>query len=100
MNKEMCPKFESAMEIVGQRWVGLIIYQLLEQPLRFKDLEESIGVSAKVLSDRLKLLEKEGIIIRKVYPETPVLIEYSLSEKGKSMNDMFSSIQNWADTWL
>ncbi len=98
MAEMMCPKFEKAMAILSQRWVGLIVYQLLEGPTRCKDLETSIGLSSKVLSDKLKVLEQEGIITRNVIPETPVLIMYSLTNKGKTLEPVIKTIENWADS--
>lgn len=100
MNASMCPKFESAMELISQRWVGLIIYQLLDEPKRFKSLEDSMGISARVLSERLKTLEEENIVKRDVFPETPVRIEYSLTKKGKALKPVLCDIENWADTWI
>ncbi|MFB9860766.1 winged helix-turn-helix transcriptional regulator [Salinicoccus siamensis] len=100
MDYSICPKFESAMGILGQRWTGLIIYQLLEGPKRFCHLESSIGVSGRVLSERLKTLEKEGLVKREVYPETPVRIEYILTEKGCAMEPFMAELQKWAENWL
>lgn len=97
MSNLMCPKFEKAMAILSQRWVGLIIRQLMDGPMRFKDLEQSIGLSSKVLSDKLKYLEEEKIVIREVIPKTPVLITYSLTDKGKSLKPVIETIENWAD---
>ncbi|MFS8630171.1 MAG: helix-turn-helix transcriptional regulator, partial [Bacillales bacterium] len=68
----LCPKFEKAMKIISQRWTGLIIYQLLSGPQRFCSIESAISISGRLLSERLKDLEHEGIVNRKVYPETPV----------------------------
>lgn len=100
MDKSMCPKFEKAMGILGQRWTGLIIYQLLSGPQRFCHIETAVGVSGRVLSERLKDLEHEGIVKREVYPETPVRIEYSLTEKGLSLMPLMKEIENWSHTWI
>ncbi|WP_101842129.1 winged helix-turn-helix transcriptional regulator [Halobacillus sp. Marseille-P3879] len=100
MNKSICPRFEKAITILSQRWTGLIIYQLLEGKQRFKSIESSIGISGKVLSDRLKDMEKEGLIVREVFPETPVRIEYTLTEKGKSLKPVIESIQEWSHHWV
>ncbi|MCP3027287.1 helix-turn-helix domain-containing protein [Halobacillus sp. A5] len=100
MNKAVCPRFEKAITILSQRWTGLIIYQLLEGEQRFKSIESSIGISGKVLSDRLKDMEQEGLIIREVFPETPVRIEYSLTEKGKSLKPVIESVQDWSHDWI
>ncbi len=96
----ICSKFESAMTLLSKRWVGLIIHQLLDGPKRFSELEQDITISGKVLSDRLKALEKANIVIRDVYPETPVRIEYRLSEQGHALKPVLEEIQQWADTWV
>ena len=62
MNKLFMPKFEKAMSILGQRWTGLIIHQLLNGPQRFCTVEAAMPISARVLSERLKDLEQEGIV--------------------------------------
>ena len=98
--KAMCPKFEKAVHLISQRWLGLIVYKLLEGPKRFSELEAAMGISGRVLSERLKDMENEGIVKRDVYPETPVRIEYSLSEKGKSMETLLKEIQNWSHDWI
>lgn len=101
MNKSViCPRFEKAMNLLSQRWTGLIIYQLLPGPQRFCTIESSIGISGRVLSERLKDLESEGIVKREVYPETPVRIEYSLTEKGTSLQPIMKEIENWSQHWL
>lgn len=97
----LCPKFESAFELIGKRWTGLIIRVLLTGPKRFKDMTEIItNVSSKVLTERLKELESAGIITRVVYPEMPVRIEYCLSEKGQDLLPVLDELQKWADKWV
>jgi DNA-binding HxlR family transcriptional regulator len=96
---DICPKFEAAMGILGKRWNGLIIHQLLEGPKRFSELEHAILLSGKVLSDRLKELEDEGIVVRHVHAETPVRIEYDLTEKGHDLRGVLDAVADWADTW-
>jgi len=100
MDKSICPRFEKAMSILSQRWTGLIIYQLLGGPQRFCSLESSIGVSGRVLSERLKDLENEGIVKREVFPETPVRIEYSLTDKGVALEPLMRDIEKWSQSWL
>jgi DNA-binding HxlR family transcriptional regulator len=108
MNKEMirmadhtlCPKFEAAFEMLGKRWTGLIIHVLLSGPKRFKDISDVItGMSDRMLSERFKELEAAGIIVRHVYPETPVRIEYDLTEKGKALQSVMGEVQKWAEQW-
>jgi DNA-binding HxlR family transcriptional regulator len=101
MNRStICPRFEKAMTILSQRWTGLIIYQLLIGPQRFCHLESATAISARVLSERLKDLEHEGIVKREVYPETPVRIVYSLTEKGLALEPILKGIESWSQNWL
>ena len=96
----MCPRFESAFELLGKRWTGLIIRTLLNKQNRFSDIQEAIpNMSARMLTERLKELEKRRIILRKVYPETPVRIEYELTEKGRDLQRSMDEIQKWAEKW-
>ncbi|ENK1243929.1 helix-turn-helix transcriptional regulator [Clostridium botulinum] len=96
----MCPKFENAFELLGKRWTGLIIRTLLNGQKRFSDISEAIpNMSARMLTERFKELEEEGIITRKVYPETPVRIEYELTEKGADLQTVMDKIQKWAEKW-
>jgi DNA-binding HxlR family transcriptional regulator len=99
--KRMCVRFEKAVELLSKRWVALIVYSLLPGPKRFSDIEQHLpNLSGKVLSDRLRELELEGLIRRDVYPEMPVRIEYSLTEKGHALSPLFSSITDWAHQWV
>jgi len=100
MNDPICPKFEKAIQLLGKKWVGLIINQLLLHPKRFSELEQEIQLSAKVLSERLRELEQEGIITRQVYPEVPVRIEYEVTDKGKSLKPIMDEVAKWSDRWI
>jgi len=96
----MCPKFENAFELLGKRWTGLIIRVLLNGQKRFSDIADAIpNMSSRMLTERFKELENEGIITRKVYPETPVRIEYELTEKGHELETVINEIQKWAEKW-
>ncbi|MED4227236.1 helix-turn-helix domain-containing protein [Neobacillus cucumis] len=97
---EICPRFEKAMGLLSQRWTGLVIYQLLTGSKRFCTLEASMGISGRVLSERLKELENQGIVKREVFPETPVRIEYSLTDKGLALEPIIREIEKWSQTWL
>jgi DNA-binding HxlR family transcriptional regulator len=96
----LCPRFEKAMKIMSQRWTGLVIYQLLEGPQRFCSIESSLPISGRLLSERLKDLEQEGIVKREVFPETPVRIEYSLTEKGKALEPILRELERWSQGWI
>jgi DNA-binding HxlR family transcriptional regulator len=99
-NHQLCPKFESAFVLLGKRWTGLMIRVLLSGPKRFKDISDMIpAMSDRMLSERFKELETAGIVIRHVYPETPVRIEYELTEKGRSLQPVMDELQSWAESW-
>ncbi|ASN03989.1 winged helix-turn-helix transcriptional regulator [Virgibacillus necropolis] len=98
--QELCPRFENAMQLVSKRWVGLILFDLLKGKKRFSEMEADLPISGRLLSDRLKMLEQEGIVERNIYSEFPVRIEYSLSEKGKALEPVIQEIQRWAEDWV
>lgn len=100
MEQELCPRFEAAMELISKRWNGLVLSELLKGTKRFSEMESYLPISGRLLSDRLKLLEKEGIVIRTVYSEFPVRIEYSLSEKGQALEPVIRALQQWAENWV
>lgn len=98
---QLCPRFEKAIELLSKRWTTLIIYRLLDGPRRFVDIESSLSnLSGKVLSERFKELEEAGIVLRTVYPEKPVRIEYSLTEMGRDLAPLMNDIQGWATRWI
>lgn len=100
LSEEMCPRYQRAVQILGKRWTALIIRVLLPRPRRFGEITDIItGLSDRLLSERLKELEACGIVERRVYPETPVRIEYALTEKGRELQDVVEAIQRWADCW-
>lgn len=100
VDTSICPKFEKATSLLSKKWSSLIIYQLLGGTRRFTDLQKEIKVSAKVLSERLKQLEDEMIIKRNVFPETPIRIEYELTDKGKSLEPILRALSDWSDKWV
>lgn len=98
---KLCPKFESAFQILGKRWTGLIISVLMSGPMRFKQVASEIEpMSDRVLAERLKELEELGLVTRQVYPETPVRIEYELTAKGKDLQKVMQEVQCWANKWI
>ncbi|SOC18448.1 HxlR family transcriptional regulator [Ureibacillus xyleni] len=97
---KLCPRLSKAMELLGKRWTTLILYQLLEGPQRFNEIESALPVSGRLLSERLKELEKEGIVERRVYSEIPIRVEYSLTEKGVALEGAIREIEQWSKDWL
>ncbi|GED19599.1 winged helix-turn-helix transcriptional regulator [Kurthia gibsonii] len=98
--KELCPRLSKAMDLIGKRWVGLILYDLLDGPRRFNQIQSSLPISGRLLSERLKELEKEGIVERHVYTEVPIRVEYRLTDKGMSLESTIRSIEKWSKEWL
>ncbi|GLC31087.1 winged helix-turn-helix transcriptional regulator [Clostridium omnivorum] len=97
----LCPRFECAFGLLGKKWTGLIIKVLLDGPKRFCDLRSLIPeLSDRMLTERFKELEAAGIIKRNVYPETPVRVEYELTEKGRELKPTMDEVQKWAEKWV
>lgn len=97
----ICPKYEQAVQLLGKRWTGLLLYALLEGPQRFCELTSTVeGLSDRVLSDRLRELELEGVVERVVYPQIPVRVEYKLTEKGRALEPVVLAIHQWAEKWV
>jgi DNA-binding HxlR family transcriptional regulator len=98
---EICPKFHKTIELVGKRWTGAIVQLLMDGPQRFTALRGAVpGLHDRLLSERLKELEAEGMVTRRVYAETPVHIEYALTEKGRALEKVFTELHRWADRWI
>jgi len=98
--ESFCPKFHKSVELIGRRWTGAILRALLSGETRFSDIAHAIpGLSDRLLSERLKELEAEGVVTRVVYPETPVRIEYHLTDKGQDLSLVVEAISDWSSRW-
>ena len=96
-----CPRYHQAIEIIGRRWTGAIIRALLAGDTRFSQIRSTIpGLSDRLLSERLKELEAEGIVERRVLDGSPVRVEYSLTEKGKALEPAVRALKDWGREWL
>lgn len=88
-----CP-VATTVTLIGSKWKLLIIRNLLARPWRFNELKKDLeGISQKVLTDSLRSMEADGIITRTVYPEVPPMVEYSLTELGKSLKPILDSMR-------
>ena len=97
----ICPRFHRAIELIGKKWTGAIIRALMGGPRRFSEILDSVPrLHDRVLSERLRELEAEGVIRRQVYPEIPVRIEYELTEKGRDLDKVVQELHRWADHWV
>lgn len=102
LKREELPECDVAttVQIIGNKWKLLIMRNLLMRPWRFNELRKSLdGVSQKVLTDSLRQLESDGIILRTVYPEVPPRVEYSLTELGESMRPVLSAMGDWGKVY-
>ena len=98
---QVCPRLHRTIELVGRRWTGAIVQLLLNGPQRFTTLRGAVpGLHDRLLSERLKELEAEGLVTRRVYAETPVRIEYALTDKGRDLERVFAELHRWADRWI
>lgn len=97
----LCPLYHHAVELIGRRWTGAIVFVLLEGRRRYSELRGAIpDLTDRMLSERLKELEREGIVERHVIPETPVRVEYALTTKGKALAGPVEALVAWAHEWL
>ncbi len=93
--KYFCP-IEKTLSIIGGKWTLLILRDLSNGTQRFGQLQKSLkGISPKTLSSRLQELEKEGIVAKKVYPEVPPRVEYSLTSRGESLRNVLIALIEW-----
>jgi len=100
-NHSLCPRYEHAIQLLGKRWTGLILDTLLHGPKRFGEVITAVeGLSDRVLSERLRELEVEGIVERVVYPHIPVRVEYHLTDKGRNLQPVLEAIHQWAEQWI
>jgi DNA-binding HxlR family transcriptional regulator len=98
---EVCPYYHQAVELIGKRWTGAILFVLLDGPLRFSEVKVLVpDLSDRLLSERLKELEGEGIVERRVIDDMPVRVEYGLTEKGRALEPAVRSLKVWARSWL
>ena len=90
-----CP-VETTLSLIGDKWKVLILRDLRPGTKRFGQLRASLGtVSQKVLTAQLRAMEASGLVVRKVYPEVPPRVEYSLSELGRSMEPILDALEQW-----
>lgn len=100
-NEELpeCP-VAVTVSLIGSKWKILILRDLLARPYRFNELRKDLdGISQKVLSSSLHSMEKDGLIVRIVYPEIPPHVEYALSDLGESLRPVIKSMEEWGTAY-
>lgn len=101
LGEGFCSSYHHAVELVGRRWNGAILRELLLGTSHFVQIREAIPqLTDKMLSSRLRQLEAEGLVTRIVYPETPVRVEYHLTDKGRDLEATVAALSQWADRWI
>ena len=90
-----CP-VATTVSLIGSKWKLLIMRNLLMRPWRFNELRKNLdGISQKVLTDSLRSMEADGLVVRTVYPEVPPRVEYALSPLGESMQPIIKAMETW-----
>jgi DNA-binding HxlR family transcriptional regulator len=96
----VCPDFHAAVELVGKRWAGAILWALAEGPHYFAELKLAVpGVSDRLLSRRLRELEGEGLVERSVHAGSPARVSYELTDKGEAIVPALRELRSWAKRW-
>jgi DNA-binding HxlR family transcriptional regulator len=96
-----CSLYHRAIELVGKRWTGAILLVLMDGPLHFSGIRHLVPeLSDRLLSERLKELEAEGIVDRRVLDGSPVRVEYSLTPKGRALEPVLNRLKDWAHEHL
>jgi DNA-binding HxlR family transcriptional regulator len=92
---------EAALEVIADKWKGVILYHLLGEPKRFNQLKRSFPeLSHRILTRQLRELENDGVINRKVYPEIPPKVEYSLTDLGRLLEPTLLSLEFWGVRYI
>jgi DNA-binding HxlR family transcriptional regulator len=99
--KDFCPEFHHAVELIGRRWTGVILRAMLNGATHFGEIAVAVPkLSDRMLAARLKELEAHGVIERTVVPDTPVRVEYALTDKGRALEGVLIALGDWADRWV
>lgn len=101
MSCRCCPRYHEAIELVGKRWTGAILYVLVQGGrLRFTEIAQAVpDLSDRLLSERMKELEARGIVDRRV-EGAPTRVSYALTERGRELAPALAELKTWADRWL
>lgn len=95
-----CPT-ETALDLIGGKWKGMILYYLCTEKKRFSELMRLIpGITQRMLTKQLRDLEANGIVHRKVYPQVPPKVEYSLTSLGKTLDPVIRELEKWGNGYL
>ena len=97
---QVCDVFHRSIELIGKRWSGAIVSVMLKGSSRFGELRDAIpGISDRLLTERLKELEDEGIVTREVTATRPPQVSYELTDKGRALGPIIDSVAAWGHDW-
>ena len=100
-HSQVCSRFHHAVELIGRRWTGAIISSMLTQPRCFNEFLVAVpGLSDRLLTERLRELESEGLVRRTVIAGPPVRVSYDLTESGKDLEPAIEALGKWAERWV
>ena len=92
-----CP-VEAALDIIGGKWKSIILFRVLEETRRFNELRKLLPkVTQRMLTNQLRELERDGLIERKIYPQVPPKVEYSITDLGKTLEPVLRELKKWAE---
>jgi len=96
-----CCAVAATADVIGAKWTALLVHDLSEGPRRFSELEHSChGISPRTLSERLRALEADGILLRRSYPESQPRVEYQLTDKGQALLPIIDAMRGFGHDWL
>jgi DNA-binding HxlR family transcriptional regulator len=98
---QVCARFHAAIELIGARWTGAILRVLFTGHHRYAQIRAAVpGLSDTMLAERLRRLEADGLVERRVIPTSPVQVEYHLTEKGRDLEPVLDAVITWSHRWI
>lgn len=92
---------EAAMDVIGGKWKGIILYHLLDKTMRYNDIKRIMPkITARILTNQLRELERDGLVQREIFPEVPPRVEYSLTDLGYSLKPLLDMMLEWGLVYL
>ena len=100
-SSQVCTKFHHAVELIGRRWSGAIISSMISGPRCFNEFLAAVpGLSDRLLTERLRELESEGLVRRTVLTGPPIRVSYELTASGKDLEPAIEALSHWAEKWV
>ena len=97
----VCTRYHAAIELIGARWTGAILRALFTDQHRYAQIKAAIpGLSDTMLAERLRTLEADGLVERRVIPSSPVQVEYHLTKKGLDLEPVLEAVVSWSHKWI